>query len=201
MYSHSPRRSTVQLLSPSSPKAQQASAWYTTACWGLNSTVTLHSSPGFNCPVSGDSWNGGSTYHLNPVCSLLVEKCAFTGFKIQLPLWPPTVVSHKIIPKVLYCEIQSIWNIPYGSCMLFSHSNTSSPGITKEEAGLGAVLGSTGWQHHRVWNLQGMMRNHSSQRHMECAFLTLKLYSVHILTLERARQERRIYTNPKYIFA
>lgn len=31
----------------------------------------LHSSPGFNCPVSGDSWNGGSTNHLNPVCSLL----------------------------------------------------------------------------------------------------------------------------------
>ncbi len=165
MYSHNPRRSTVQLLFPSSPKAQQASAWYTRACWGLNSTVTLHSSPGFNCPISGDSWNGGSTNHLNPVCSLLEKKHAFTGFKIQHFLHNSDYFSHAL------------------------------PGITKEEAGLGAVLHSTRRQHHRVWYLQGMMRNHSSQRHVEWAFLALKLYSVRIHTLEREGQERRIYVN------
>ncbi len=76
--------------------------------------------------------------------------------------------------------------------IIFSHA---LPGIMKEEAGLGAVLHSTGWQHHRVWYLQGMMRNHSSQRHVECAFLALKLYSVRIHTLKREGQERRIYVN------
>lgn len=129
----------------------------------------LHSSPGFNSPVSGDSWNGGSTNHLNPVCSLLEKKHAFTGFKIQHFL----------------CTL-------FITQIIFSHA---LPGITKEEAGLGAVLDSTGQQHHRVWYLQGMMRNHGSQRHVECAFLTLELYSVCVLTLEREGQERRISAN------
>lgn len=108
-YSHSPRRSTAHLLSPSSPKAQLASAWYTRACWGLNSTVTLRSSPGFSCPVSGDSWNGGSTNHLNTVWSLLGGKHAFGDVSTHISLDGSCIFNHPIHLYLEFRKRKLVW--------------------------------------------------------------------------------------------